>query len=619
MQYSDRLKTWHDANAVLYSIIRGEGTFNYPIPQMTGSNLSAHPHPQHAPRGIPTNTGSYTSPYASSSDFQGVVDSYSSTNACPSNQGGTTFRGNPYASPSDSASVDNHANAYSFSRHQGGTMSYDSPYTSPRSTHGMTRGPHIIPTAQGYSNSFGSQHAPLIPANMNSYGMQHGTVLPYVSPYSKGGVFIPASQIPIDPDRETSITPYQNPATTHHAARPDIVNGPNVQEKRKAQPAQETHKKTCLDEKSEISSQASGDGKHKQEFEYAYFRPYNPEASKNKASPRYSFGQGKLAAKSCDRCEKHQKDCVVLHDESKSKSLCLGCSDKTLAPTESLACNTVGDYGEAQNHQNVSVDGPDITSGSHEATNTVDLTKQDESAVEKTGGLKDLHIAKQADVLLVAANGGHLPAQGVRSPWSPGFQSEYDSDATISEPSISGTDNSRDLRYGQTSDGAILSHVNDIVNRIKGFQNPPQGTVHHTARDVFYQSAEGQRLASELQRLVKPALPKVNTLVSSKEITAMLDFYRKLSSRASMRAREKKQKAMYQGKPTRGSQTQHRAHGGMYPLPLPLPFPERGNVMLPPIGRSFSEEKKMEGYGFPGGSVGGRPGGIGGKKEKRKH
>lgn len=221
--------------------------------------------------------------------------------------------------------------------------------------------------------------------------------------------------------------------------------------------------------------------------------------------------------------------------------------------------------------------------------------------------LGDFTSMENIDWLLTMGNGGKMP-----------------------KPSKKRRTPSPFTRPPSQADEKVQMEVNKIIDEIVLYKDW-RGHPSATAKQLFYASGEGQRLAAELRRLMAIAKPVVNTTVLLAEGEARSKFYQQLESRA---VKEKRDREAQQGI--------NRFHGDPFqiqhwvpptvgppavqfqrPLPLPsngpmkVPFVRRGNVIAaPPGGRNIEEEKKAETYGYPP-MPGSRPG-VSQPGQKRK-
>lgn len=209
--------------------------------------------------------------------------------------------------------------------------------------------------------------------------------------------------------------------------------------------------------------------------------------------------------------------------------------------------------------------------------------------------LGDFTSTENIDWLLTMSNGGKIPRPSKK--------------ARISSPSRSSS---------SPTDAQVQTEVSKIIDQImlcKDWRGQPGGTPKH----LFYASAEGQRLAAELRRLMAVAKPVVNTVVPLAESQARVRFYQQLESRA---IREKRDREIQEGFHRLYGSPVQMQHWGPPPIGLPVvqyptpglpipptlpsnapmkvPFIPRGNVIAPPPGgRNIEEEKKAETYGYP--------------------
>lgn len=222
--------------------------------------------------------------------------------------------------------------------------------------------------------------------------------------------------------------------------------------------------------------------------------------------------------------------------------------------------------------------------------------------------LGDFSSVEKIDWLLAIGNGGKIPT-----------------------PRKKRTTRSLSGDLPSQADDKVQTEVYKIIDEImlyRGWQGHPGATT----KQLFYASAEGQRLAAELGRLMAIAKPVVNTILPQAESKARLRFYQQLESRAIQEKRVREvQRDMNRvnGAPV---QIQHWVPPpGALPivqLPIPVqlhsngptevPFVRRGNVIAaPPGGRNIEEEKRAETYGYPP-MPGSRPGDSQqGQKRKR--
>ena len=210
--------------------------------------------------------------------------------------------------------------------------------------------------------------------------------------------------------------------------------------------------------------------------------------------------------------------------------------------------------------------------------------------------LGDFTSVEKIDWLLAMGNGGKMPTPHKKRARSP----------SISPPS--------------QVDDKIQMEVSKIVDEIMLYKDW-LGHPGAATKQLFYASAEGQRLAAELKRLMVIAKPVINAIVSKAESEARLRFYQQLESRA---IKEKRDREFYGGvhqfiiPPVQIQRWVSPVTVPTFQLPVPpqvpcngpmeVPFVRRGNVIAaPPGGRNIEEEKKAETYGYPP-MPGSRPG-----------
>ena len=212
--------------------------------------------------------------------------------------------------------------------------------------------------------------------------------------------------------------------------------------------------------------------------------------------------------------------------------------------------------------------------------------------------LGDFTSRENIDWLLAVGNGGKIPTPNKNT--------------RMSSPSRSSS---------SQTDAQVQTEVSRIIDQImlyKDWRGHPGGTT----KQLFYASAEGQRLAAELRRLMAIAKPVLNTIIPLAESQARLRFYQQLESHA---IKEKRDREIQEGiNRFYGAPVQMQPWGpppaGIpvvgFPIPptlrsngpVQVPFVRRGNVITaPPGGRNPEEEKKAETYGYPP-MPGSRPG-----------
>ena len=276
-------------------------------------------------------------------------------------------------------------------------------------------------------------------------------------------------------------------------------------------------------------------------------------------------------------------------------------NDKHLARNDTkLNGVDAGDANESQR------DGQDETSRDDEFTdnemptvkpNEKDVTPPAEDHRLFTGErLGDFTSLENIDWLLTVGNGGKIPTPRKKR--------------RTSSPSQSSS---------SPVDAEVMMEVSQIINEITQYGDW-RGRPGGTAKQLFYASAEGQRLAVELRRLMAMVKPVVNTIMPAAESQARLRFYQQLQGRAfkEKRVREihREMHRMY-GAPIQIQQwipPAPRPPGpiAIAPAPLPVPpilpsngpievpFVRRGNVIAaPPGGRDIEEEKRAETYSYP--------------------
>lgn len=219
----------------------------------------------------------------------------------------------------------------------------------------------------------------------------------------------------------------------------------------------------------------------------------------------------------------------------------------------------------------------------------------------------DFTSVENIDWLLTVGNGGKIPTPSTKKITSPPF-----------------------ISSSSQMDDKVQTEVNRIIDEIIFYKNWPS-LPGATPKQLFYASAEGQRLAAELKRLMAIANPVINTIIPRAESEARLRFYQQLESRAIKEKRDYEIQTRYYRPPIQIQQwvpPPPPAAFSTFRFPIPptlpsngpmeVPFVPRGNVIAaPPGGRNIEEEKKAETYGYPP-VPGSRPGDSKeGQKRKR--
>lgn len=221
--------------------------------------------------------------------------------------------------------------------------------------------------------------------------------------------------------------------------------------------------------------------------------------------------------------------------------------------------------------------------------------------------LGDFSSVEKIDWLLTIGNGGKMPT-----------------------PRKKRTTRSPSRGPPSQADDKVHTEVCKIIDEIMLYKGWP-GHPSATTKQLFYASAEGQRLAAELGRLMAIAKPVVNTILPRAESQARLRFYQQLESRAIQEKRVREIQGdinRFNGAPVQIQQWVPPPALPIVQFPIPVqlpsngptevPFVRRGNVIAaPPGGRNIEEEKKAETYGYPP-MPGSRPGDSQqGQKRKR--
>ena len=180
------------------------------------------------------------------------------------------------------------------------------------------------------------------------------------------------------------------------------------------------------------------------------------------------------------------------------------------------------------------------------------------------------------------------------------------------------------------ADDKVQREVSKIIDDIMLYKGWP-GHPGATTKQLFYASAEGQRLAAEFRRLMTIAKPVINAILPQAESQARLRFYQQLESRAIKEKRGREAQGnvnRFYGAPVQIQQWVPPVSMPTVQFPTPpqlpsngpveVPFVRRGNVIAaPPGGRNTEEDQKAETYGYPP-MPGSRPGDSQpGQKRKR--
>ena len=440
-------------------------------------------------------------------------------------------------------------------------------------THGMAYGPPVGPNFINYA----SPYAPPLAMHPNSYA----------SPYSN-----PVTQFP-----SNYASPYANPMAASQIVGPALVS--SVKNQANKHDDHETHH-----DNKEVDTSLRGVSR--------------AEAKKGDdgAASHYISSQGEDASNSSIEADKQgmsdgEDETSQAYDQDTRQGISIG---------KDVASNVV-DLDE----QNVDiVQAQDRGGEDGEINNDDDLT-EDELHADKPDDMKitppakdhklftgerlgDFNTREEIDWLLIMSNGGKIP-----------------------RPSKKKTKDSRSTSPASPTDIKVQMEVSKIINEIMHYKDW-RGHPLCTTRQLFYASAEGQRLAAELRRLMAIAKPVLNTIIPSTESQARLRFYQQLESRA---IKEKRDFEIQQDMNRfYGAQIQIQQWNpppallppiqSPVPTPMPidepvkLPFVRRGNVIAaPPGGRNIEDEKKAETYGYPP-TPGSRPGGSKGGKSRKK-
>ena len=499
---------------------------------------------------------------------------------------------------------------------------YITPYASGSiisNSHGQL---HINPhgTAYGlpYPNhpTYGMAYGPPMGANINNYAS------PYVNPLAAhpGSYASPYSN-PVNQPPASYASPYANPLVPDQASGPGLVGtGQNQANKHGEHEIYQKDKEALTTHQDAIKAVAQSK-KRNEETVGRDISDGEKDASKE-AHDQGVNNEKEETSKACDEApgrdnsnEKEEASNVIDLDET-------GLDDANKQDSSSKV-------NEPDSGDDLTDDGL-VTA----MTDNQNIAPPAENHKLFTGErLGDFTSRENIDWLLTVGNGGKIPTPSKK------------------------TRHSRNSSF--QADVKVQKEVSRIINQImlcKDWRGYPGAT----PKQLFHASAEGQRLAVELKRLMIIAEPVVNTIVPLAESQARLRFYQQLESRAIKEKRDREiQEGMnrYYGAPVQMQQWGPPPVGHhIVQLPIPLPLPSngpvdlpflrpllsngpmdgpvlrplpsngpmdgpvvrRGNVIAaPPGGRNIEEEKKAETYGYPP-LPGSRPGDSQqGQKRKR--
>ncbi len=464
------------------------------------------------------------------------------------------------------------------------------------------------PTGQLHMNAYGNAYGPPYP-NHPAYGMAYGppvgvNLSNYASPYANPLVTHPVSYAspyfnPVNQPPATYASPYANPVIPNQASGSGLVGSSHNQTNK-----HDGHETRHDNQEALTPHQDATDvvGQTRKGDDEATGRDLSNEE------------------KDASKASKETNDQGVSNGKEEPSKACDKATGRGVSKVNGEASNVVDldetGLDDANKQDNISKD--DETSSDDDLTDDELITaKTDSQKIAPpaenhklfTGErLGDFTSRENIDWLLTMSNGGKIPRPKKKTRRSsPSRTSSFYADAKVE------------------------TEVSRIINQIvfyKDWRGHPGGAPKH----FFYASAEGQRLAAELSRLMAVAKPVVNTIVPLAESQARLRFYQQLQSRAIKEKRDREiQEGMrrYYGPPIQMQQwfpppPGHPAERFPIPRSLPsngpmeFPFVRRGNVIAaPPGGRNIEEEKKAETYGYPP-MPGSRPGDSQqGQKRKR--
>ena len=479
-------------------------------------------------------------------------------------------------------------------------------YVTPYASGSMVSNPAVQrhPTSQNMS------YGPQYPNNL-TYGMAYGPPVGanftnYASPYAPPPAMHPNSYAspysnPVNQSPSNYASPYANPMVATQVIEPLPVS--SVRNQANKYDGHETHH----DNKEVHTSRRSISG---------------AEAKKGNdgAASHYIDNQGEDATKSSNQAdEQGMRDIGDETSQAYDQATCQGVNTGKDVASNIVDCDEVN-VNNVQEQDKGTEDGKtciddDLTDDElhAEKPNDSKITPPAKDHRLFTGErLGDFTTQEKIDWLLIMSNGGKIPRPSKRKMKNP--PSPIPSSPT---------------------DTMVQMEVYKIIDGIMQYKHW-RGHSLGTPRQLFYASAEGQRLAVELRRQMAIAKPIINTIISSAESRARLRLYQQLESRA---IKEKRDSEIQRG--------MTRFYGGpvltqqfvppptllppiQFPVqpPMPVngpmkpPFVRRGNVIAaPPGGRNFEEEKKAETYGYPP-TPGSRPGGSEGghiRKKARRH
>lgn len=456
---------------------------------------------------------------------------------------------------------------------------------------------------------------PVAQRHMGTYGSPYGHPYPDHSPYGP----------PVGASLTNYASPYANPMATHPISYASPYSNPLNQPPAKyASPYA----------KSVVSNQASGSGfvgsgdnqpnKHDgHEIHHDGKEVHTPHQEVIGAAIEIKKRDDGAAGKDISNGE---RDASEASNEANDQDVSNEKEETSKAYDEANSQGLSKEKGEASNAVDLDATDVDDANKQDSSSEDVDLT-DDDLKIAKTHNqnvappaenhklftgerLGDFTSMENIDWLLTVGNGGKIPR--------PSKKTRMNSPCTRSSSPSS------------QADVEVETEVSRIINHVmlyKDWRGHPGGT----KKQLFYASAEGQRLASKLKQLMAIAKPVVNEIIPLAESQARLRFYQQLESRAMKEKRDREiQEGInrYYGVPIQMQQWGPPPVGlpvAGFPIPPPLPsngpmqlpFVRRGNVIAaPPGGRDVEEEKKAETYGYPP-KPGSRPGGSP-RRQKRK-
>ena len=472
---------------------------------------------------------------------------------------------------------------------------YITPYPSGSMIPNPVGQPHMTPHGMAFGPpypglpTYAMPHGPPMGANINNYASPYARpVAPHPNSYASP-FFNPVNQPPAN-----YASPYANPVNPNQSSGPASVGSSGNQ-----------------------ANQSDGhEARHDDKQAQTPHQGIVAAAIEVSKGNDEGLSQGVSNREGVNKASKKANEQFVSSNKEDASKACEKANGQVVSKEKEEAGNLFDldeiDIDDA-NKQDSSVKGDEMSSDDELTDDDLMTAKTDNQNIAPpaedhklfTGErLGDFTSKENIDWLLTMGNGGKIPRPSKKMRMSPPSSSEADT--------------------------KIQMEVNRIIDQIilcKDWCGYP-GTTKH----FFYASAEGQRLAAELRRLMVIAELVVNTIVPLAESKARLRFYKQLENHIIKEKRDREIQEdinRYYAAPVQMQQWGYPPIGfpvANFPVPPPLPsngpmeppFVRRGNVIaVPPGGRNIEEEQKAETYGYPP-MPGSRPGGSQqGQKRKR--